>query len=176
MAKRAARPLLELDPQNEGTYVLLSNVYSSFEKWKEANRVRRLMMERNINKSPGCSLIEVDGIVHEFVTGDSSHLQTTSIYPMLDDIINRLKEAGYIPERSEALLDTDDDAEKETALSLHSEKLAIAFGLVSTSPGTPIRVVKNLRVCANCGTCNQAHFKSLQEGNNCAGQESIPPF
>ncbi|GMN50440.1 hypothetical protein TIFTF001_019601 [Ficus carica] len=96
------------------------------------------MVERNINKSPVCSLIEVDGIVHEFVKGDSSHLQTTRIYPMLDDMINRLKEAGYIPERSEALLDTDDDAEKETALSLHSEKLAIAFGLVSTNPRTPI--------------------------------------
>lgn len=73
---------------------------------------------------------------------------------MLDDMSNRLKEAGYVPEKSEVLLNTDEE-EKETALSLHSEKLAIAFGLISTNPGTPIRVVKNLRVCADCHTATK---------------------
>ncbi|CAD6214729.1 unnamed protein product [Miscanthus lutarioriparius] len=31
-----------------------------------------------------------------------------------------------------------------------SERLAIAFGLVSTPPGTPLRVMKNLRICGDC--------------------------
>ena len=38
----------------------------------------------------------------------------------------------------------------EQALSYHSEKVAIAFMLLNTKPGTPIRVLKNLRVCADC--------------------------
>ncbi|KAK9268591.1 hypothetical protein L1049_000346 [Liquidambar formosana] len=68
---------------------------------------------------------------------------------MLDDMICRLKKAGYVPDRSEVLFEMDEE-EKENALSLHSEKLAIAYGLISTSPGMPIRVVKNLRVCSDC--------------------------
>ncbi|KAL6274750.1 hypothetical protein ACE6H2_025442 [Prunus campanulata] len=86
--------------------------------------------------------------------GDSSHPQSTNIYEMLQDMIERLKKAGYVPEKSEVLLDIDEE-EKETALSLHSEKLAIAFGLISTNPGTTIRVVKNLRVCSDCHTATK---------------------
>ncbi|XP_021817716.1 pentatricopeptide repeat-containing protein At2g29760, chloroplastic-like isoform X2 [Prunus avium] len=153
-AERAAQQLLELDPDDDGAYVLLSNLYSSMKKWKEAKRIRELMAERNVKKAPGCSLIEVDGIVHEFVKGDSSHPQSTNIYEMLQDMIERLKKAGYVPEKSEVLLDIDEE-EKETALSLHSEKLAIAFGLISTNPGTTIRVVKNLRVCSDCHTATK---------------------
>lgn len=109
------------------------------------------MAERNIKKLPGCSLIEVDGVVHEFVKGDSTHPQSSLIYETLEDMINRLKKEGCVPYKSEALFDMDEE-EKETALSHHSEKLAIAFGLLSTVPGTPIRVVKNLRVCRDCHT------------------------
>lgn len=153
-AERAAQQLLELDPDDDGAYVLLSNLYSSMKKWEEAKRIRELMAERNVKKAPGCSLIEVDGIVHEFVKGDSSHPQSTNIYEMLQDMIERLKKAGYVPEKSEVLLDIDEE-EKETALSVHSEKLAIAFGLISTNPGTTIRVVKNLRVCSDCHTATK---------------------
>jgi hypothetical protein len=68
---------------------------------------------------------------------------------MLEDMISKLKNAGYVPDKSEVLFDMAEE-EKETELSLHSEKLAIAFGLLSTSVGTPIRVVKNLRICSDC--------------------------
>ncbi|THU52354.1 hypothetical protein C4D60_Mb10t03130 [Musa balbisiana] len=67
----------------------------------------------------------------------------------LVDMYARLKEAGYVPNKSEVLLDMDEE-EKENALCRHSEKLAIAFGLMRTAPGTPIRIMKNLRVCGDC--------------------------
>ena len=153
-AERAAQQLLKLDPNHGGTYVLLSKIYSSLRKWEEAKKIREVMAERNIKKPPGCSLIEVDGVVHEFVKGDSSHPQSSEIYDMLEDMINRLKKAGYVPDKSEVLFDMEEE-EKETALSLHSEKLAIAFGLVSTAPRNPIRVVKNLRVCSDCHTATK---------------------
>lgn len=106
------------------------------------------MAERIVKKAPGCCLIEVDGIVHEFVKGDSSHPQSTNICDLLEDMIIQLKKDGYVPEKSEVVLDIHE--EEETAVSLHSEKLAIAFGLISTKPRTTIRVVKNLRVCSDC--------------------------
>lgn len=66
---------------------------------------------------------------------------------MLTEMILRLKQVGYEPFTAFVLLDFDDKA-KDTAL----EKLAIAFGLISTAPGLPIRIVKNLRVCDDCHT------------------------
>ncbi|XP_031269987.1 pentatricopeptide repeat-containing protein At3g62890-like [Pistacia vera] len=149
VAERVAQQLLELYPDNGGSYIILSNIYSLSRKWEEAKRIRELMAERKIKKSPGCSLIEVDGVVHEFIKGDSSHPQSPVIYEMLDDMLSRTKKAGYVSNKSEVLFDMDEE-EKETALNLHSEKLALAFGLISTSPGIPIRIVKNLRVCSDC--------------------------
>ncbi|KAK6941594.1 Pentatricopeptide repeat [Dillenia turbinata] len=153
-AERTAKRLLELDSERGGTYVLLSNIYSSLGKWEEAKAIRDLMVKRKIKKPPGCSLIEIEGIVYEFTRGDLTNPHSSKIYEMLDDMICRLKHAGYVPDKSEVLFDLDEE-EKENAISLHSEKLAIAFGLISTSPGTPIRVVKNLRVCGDCHTATK---------------------
>jgi hypothetical protein len=56
---------------------------------------------------------------------------------------------GYVPETNFALHDVDDE-EKNNLLVEHSEKLALAYGLLTTSPGCPIRITKNLRVCGDC--------------------------
>ncbi|KAH7841228.1 hypothetical protein Vadar_027325 [Vaccinium darrowii] len=64
---------------------------------------------------------------------------------MVDEMGKEMKRAGYLPTTSEVLLDIDEE-DKEDALNRHSEKLAIAFALLKTPPGTPIRIVKNLRV------------------------------
>ncbi|KAM1468138.1 hypothetical protein ACFX13_034003 [Malus domestica] len=68
---------------------------------------------------------------------------------MLDEIAKRLKKEGYAPDTNEVSFDIDEE-EKETALSRHSEKLAIAFGLIAISPPSPIRIMKNLRICNDC--------------------------
>ncbi|XP_058087851.1 pentatricopeptide repeat-containing protein At4g21065-like [Magnolia sinica] len=141
--------LLNMDSNDSGSYVLLGNVYASAGKWHEKARVRRLMTQRRKEKSPGCSMIEVNGIVHEFVAGDSGHPEAERIYRKLDDIAEKLWVEGYQPKLSEVLLDIKED-EKASQLWHHSEKLAVAFGLISTSPGTKILVVKNLRSCEDC--------------------------
>ncbi|XP_057771651.1 pentatricopeptide repeat-containing protein At3g22690-like [Salvia miltiorrhiza] len=68
---------------------------------------------------------------------------------MLEEIDSRLREAGYAPDLTNVLLDVDEQ-EKEFLLGRHSEKLAIAHGLVSSARGTPVRVIKNLRMCSDC--------------------------
>ncbi|KAH9310479.1 hypothetical protein KI387_025514, partial [Taxus chinensis] len=75
---------------------------------------------------------------------DRSHPQTQEIYEKLAELSLEMKTAGYVSDTRPVLNDVDEE-EKESLLSLHSEKLAIAFGLLNTSPGTTIRVVKNLR-------------------------------
>ena len=63
--------------------------------------------------------------------------------------LSGMKEAGYVPDTRYVLHDIDQEA-KEQALLYHSERLAIAYGLISTPPRTPLRIIKNLRVCGDC--------------------------
>nr|KYP74184.1 Pentatricopeptide repeat-containing protein At3g62890 family [Cajanus cajan] len=141
--------LLELDPTNSSAYVLLSNVYAKLGRWREARHLRDVMEVRGIKKVPGCSLVEIDGVICEFFAGDNSHPETRDIYRMLDEIMKRLQKHGYARNTGEVLHDLDEEG-KEFALSLHSEKLAIAYCFLRTSPGTTIRIVKNLRICSDC--------------------------
>ncbi|OVA06499.1 Pentatricopeptide repeat [Macleaya cordata] len=150
LAEQACNRLLELEPRNHGAYVLLSNIYAKFGKWDGVSRLRKLMRDSGIKKEPGCSLIEVDGVVHEFLVGDNSHSLSKMIYSKLDEIASRLKLIGYVPNKSQLLQDVEEEDVKEQALFLHSEKLAIAYGLISTNPPAPVRIVKNLRVCGDC--------------------------
>ncbi|KAK3206507.1 hypothetical protein Dsin_020553 [Dipteronia sinensis] len=83
---------------------------------------------------------------------DNSHPLSKEIYSKLDEIVAKLKSFGHVTNKSLLLQLVDEEDMKEEALNLHSEKLAIAFGLISTSPSQPIRIVKNLLVCGDCHT------------------------
>ncbi|KAK9153525.1 hypothetical protein Sjap_001005 [Stephania japonica] len=151
-AEHAFSHLIELEPRNHGAYVLMSNIYAKFGMWDGVSRLRKHMKEFGIKKEPGCSSIEVDDTVHEFLVGDNSHSQCREIYLKLDEIAERLKSNGYVPNKSQLLQDIEEENVKEQALYSHSEKIAIAFGLIKTTPSTPLRIMKNLRVCGDCHT------------------------
>jgi hypothetical protein len=82
--------------------------------------------------------------------GTKPTLRKKDVYKMLSEMRQQLKITGYRPDTSQVLLDIDDMDARESSLALHSEKLAIAFRLISTAPGTLIRVVNNLRICGDC--------------------------
>ncbi|KAM0935958.1 putative tetratricopeptide-like helical domain superfamily, DYW domain-containing protein [Dioscorea sansibarensis] len=149
LAEKMARHLIELEPENCANYVLLANIYSKANKWDKAAKTRRLMKEKGVVKTPGCSLIEVSNGVHEFFAGDRDHPRGEEIYKMLNDMAVKLKRSGYEPCMFSALHDVDREG-KEQALLHHSEKLALAFGLITTETGSAVRIVKNLRVCDDC--------------------------
>eukprot|EP01018_Ginkgo_biloba_P022532 Gb_14918 [translate_table: standard] len=149
LGERVAEHLFELDPQNASPYVLLSNIYATVGRWDGIEKVRNMMKNRRVKKTPGCSWIEVDKQVHAFLVGDTSHPQTHEIYAKLETLSGQMKAAGYVPDMNFVLNDVEEE-QKEQILFHHSEKLAIAFGLISTSSGTTIRVIKNLRVCGDC--------------------------
>ncbi|KAG1335187.1 putative Pentatricopeptide repeat-containing protein, chloroplastic [Cocos nucifera] len=151
LGELALQRLIELEPNDAGNYVLLSNIYAQAGRWEEAAKVRKLMTDRGLKKSIACSWIEVKGTVHAFLVGDSSHPRSEEIYAELELLEGLMKEAGYVPDTMPVFHDVEDD-EKHNMVRSHSERLAIAFGLISTPPGTQLLVTKNLRVCEDCHT------------------------
>ncbi|KAJ4977194.1 hypothetical protein NE237_002300 [Protea cynaroides] len=115
-----ARCLFDIEPQNAGNYVILSNLYASVGRWEDVTMLRQLMMEKSVTKEPGRSWIKQGRMVHSFHASDRSH-----------------------PRREEDV----DDEQKVRILLGHSEKLALAFGMIGTPPGLRIRIMKNLHLC-----------------------------
>ncbi|CAI0551821.1 unnamed protein product [Linum tenue] len=149
MGERVGRKLVDLQPEHDGFHVLLSNIYASKGSWDNVHEIRGMMRQHGVIKTPGCSMIEVKGTIHEFLAGDKTHPQSEDIEKMLDDMAKKLKMEGYAPDTREVLLDIDEE-DKETTLFRHSEKIAIAFGLLTIDAPTPIRIMKNLRICNDC--------------------------
>ncbi|CAI0441448.1 unnamed protein product [Linum tenue] len=150
LGETVSKEIERLGPESTGNFVLLSNMYSNIGRWDDAAQVRLAQKELGFAKSPGCSWIEVAGIVHAFVGGgDRSHPQSEEINQKLDELEVDMKRLGYRAESSYVFHDVEEE-EKDEILLYHSEKLAIAFGILSLSPSKPILVTKNLRVCGDC--------------------------
>ncbi|KAK8947984.1 Pentatricopeptide repeat-containing protein [Platanthera guangdongensis] len=149
LGERVIEHLIELKSQQAGDYVLLLNIYASAGDWEKVADVRRVMKEQNIQTSSGCTTMEINGKIHEFVADDDSHPSKEEIYVMLDEVGRQLKIAGYVANMASELHDLD-AGEKEGALSYHSEKIALAFGILVTVPGRTLRIAKNLRMCIDC--------------------------
>ncbi|XP_050220611.1 pentatricopeptide repeat-containing protein At4g21300 [Mercurialis annua] len=96
LAEVASRHLLDMDPDNSGSYVLLSNIHACAGKWGSVRKIRSLMKERGVNKVPGCSWIEVHNTTHMFVAADGSHPQSAQIYSVLDNVLSELRKEGYV--------------------------------------------------------------------------------
>lgn len=151
IGEMVAKKLFEIEPENSGNYVLLSNIYAFAGRWDDVERVRADMRKRGVKKATGWSWVEFGGRMHKFVAGDGSHERTEDIYRVLREIGRKMKRIGYVADKSCVLRDVEEE-EKEEMVGSHSEKLAIAFALLVSEAGAVIRVVKNLRVCLDCHT------------------------
>ncbi|XP_022956324.1 pentatricopeptide repeat-containing protein At4g37170-like [Cucurbita moschata] len=149
LAEKAAKSLFEIEPENPATYITLANIYATAGKWAEEAKIRKAMDNRGIVKKPGLSWIEIKREVHAFTVGDNSHPKSKEILEYLAELSKRMKEVGYVPDTNFVLHDVELE-QKEQNLSYHSEKLAVAFGIISTPTGTPIKIFKNLRTCVDC--------------------------
>lgn len=149
MAERIAQRVIELEPHDSASYVLLSNIRATSSRWEDVSKVRKTMREQNVRKEPGVSWVELKGQIHQFCTGDKSHSRQREIDECLEEMMTKIRQCGYAPDMSMVFHDMEDE-EKEVSLAHHSEKLAIAFAFLSLPEGVPIRVMKNLRVCDDC--------------------------
>ncbi|RYR20567.1 hypothetical protein Ahy_B03g065739 isoform K [Arachis hypogaea] len=146
--ERAAKRLFELKCETDSTYILLSNIFASKGRWTEAKRIRALMSSHGVKKEPGCSWVEINNKIHVFVS-DGGHPHIREIHLKLEELGEKLRLIGYVPQMEHVLHDVP-DTEKEEHLNHHSEKLALAFALMSNSHKQTIRIFKNLRICRNC--------------------------
>ncbi|CAI9289880.1 unnamed protein product [Lactuca saligna] len=151
LGKVAGDKLMELSPQDSASYVLLSNLYATSGDWKEREKVRKMMDERNVKKEAGSSWIEIKNKTYWFVAGDVSHPLSDLIYGKLRELGLKMRDEGYVADMSYVLHDVEDEG-KEEILNGHSERLAVGFGLIATGRGVLLQIMKNLRVCGDCHT------------------------
>ncbi|KAG9444061.1 hypothetical protein H6P81_015401 [Aristolochia fimbriata] len=128
-AKQAAEALFQIEPENAATYVTLANIYATAGMWEEVARIRKMMDDRGVVKKPGSSWIEIKRQVHVFLVGDKSHPKAKAIYALLGELSKKLKEEGHVPDTNFVLHDVEEE-QKEQNLIYHSEKLAVAFGIL----------------------------------------------
>lgn len=149
LAERASKRLFELEPTNAGNYVLLAEIYAELGLWDEVQRVKKLLQSRGLEKKSGCSWIEVKRKVYSFVSVDEFNPHVEQLHAFLLKLSMEMKEKGYKPKTKVVLYDVEEE-EKERILLGHSEKLAVAFGLINSCRGQTIRITKNLRLCEDC--------------------------
>ncbi|CAG7876574.1 hypothetical protein BRARA_E01751 [Brassica rapa] len=151
LGKVAARELVKLSSHNPGDYLVISNMYAQAQMWEDVARVRTEMANKGLKQTPGFSIVEVKGKTHRFVSQDRFHPQCKKIYKMLHQMEWQLKFEGYTPDVTQVLLSVDEE-EKRERLKGHSLKVALAFALLYTPPGSIIRIARNLRMCSDCHT------------------------
>ncbi|KAL3654828.1 hypothetical protein CASFOL_000614 [Castilleja foliolosa] len=150
VAEIAAKNLFKLEPLNMGNYILLADVYAKAERWEDVLKVRKLIRKKGLRKSPAFSWVEgVKGEIHEFYASDTTHPRSGEITEVLENVTKRLKMKGYEQNLKSVLYDVSDE-EKRRILMNHSEKIALAYALLTTDDGSAIRIVKNLRICEDC--------------------------
>ena len=124
LAKTVGQRLIELEPEEAGAYMLLSNFYGIIGDLEGVANVRKLMSKRGIRKTKACTWIEIDRKVHSFESGDGSHPLNKEIYNYLKNLVKKMKNSGYLPNTSMVMQNVDDHTKEEMVHS-HSEKLAI---------------------------------------------------
>ncbi|OVA12533.1 Pentatricopeptide repeat [Macleaya cordata] len=161
LGETVSKKLLELEPNKAEHYVLISNLFAGSGRWDDVRRVRGKMKEMGLGKDAGCSWIEVRGKVYNFIAGDDTLSESEEIRRMWRVLEDKIRGIGYVPDTSSVLHELD-EGEKEELLRGHSEKLAIAFGLLKMTKGATVRVCKNLRICCDCHNAAKLVSKVMQ--------------
>ncbi|KAG7013273.1 Pentatricopeptide repeat-containing protein, chloroplastic, partial [Cucurbita argyrosperma subsp. argyrosperma] len=137
LGEDVARRGLQLDPYDSSFYLLLASLYDELDRPDLSTKTRKLMQDRGMRKSPSQSWVELSGKIHVFITGDRSHPEMNDMEEKLEFLRAEFKSRGF-------LYGDDEDS------CHHSEKLALAFGLVRMPPKGVVRIMKNISICREC--------------------------
>lgn len=152
IAVEASKWLIGSKQQVAATYVTLSNTYASTGDWQNADKLRTCMKHDNVFKKPGCSWVEIKDSIYLFYASglSSSCPRSDEVLNYLTELETQLKHKGYFQGTSGPLLVDIEEETKQEMLGLHSERLALAFALLKMPKRGTIRIMKNLRMCADC--------------------------
>lgn len=150
LAEIAAKFLFELEPENGGNHVLLSNIYANDRNWTSVAKVRKLLKDSGeARKERGKSWIQIKGKVHTFMVGERHHSSILKIYSELVELFTKMEKLGYLTQTDQDLHNVENEHKVEL-LRHHSEKLAFVYGHMSIPSLLPVRIMKNLRICGDC--------------------------
>ncbi|BAT95859.1 hypothetical protein VIGAN_08267800 [Vigna angularis var. angularis] len=96
LARLASHELLAMEHDHGAPYVMLSNVLTLVGKHDEAASVRKAIDDVGIQKPPGWSYVEINGALHKFLAGDTSHPEAKATELMLWNIDMGLKTTGHV--------------------------------------------------------------------------------
>lgn len=97
ISQRVMQLLLEIEPSNSGNYVISSKIFANLRMWDDSAKMRALMREKGVSKTPGCSWIGIDDQIHEFHAGDDLHSHSAEICQLFYLLNDEMKREGYIP-------------------------------------------------------------------------------
>jgi pentatricopeptide repeat protein len=101
----AAERLVELEPDDVGNLVMLANVYAAARRWADVASTRKAIRSRSMKKTPGCSLIEVDNVVQEFVAGEDLKPEFGILFGVLDILASQLADEDVDSSDSDCVVD-----------------------------------------------------------------------
>lgn len=149
LAQRVAERQLQTCTQKFGAYVLLSNIYAFEGMWDKVGEIRKLMIDRGVNKEPGISWIQIKNELHSFLTTDHTHhqltwfdVETVARGAFKQDVTFQIQTLFFMTWRKK----------KSIMHFCISEKIAVAFGIMNTPNGSPIQIMKNLHISGDCHT------------------------
>ncbi|XP_010546246.1 PREDICTED: pentatricopeptide repeat-containing protein At5g08305 [Tarenaya hassleriana] len=91
LAERVGKRVLEMQPDHDGRYVGLSNVYAIKKRFEDARSMREAMEDRGVKKFAGHSIIELLGTSHRFIAHDKTHVDTPRICSILHLLVTVMK-------------------------------------------------------------------------------------
>jgi len=165
-AERIAQHIREINPKEASNYVLVANILGKLGNWEAQKHIVQQMKQNKIFKIPGKSWMVKDGKVHHFHAHEDRHPAIPIINKLIKQDLDLMKsKSQYNPDISWVSKNISDE-EKEIDLCEHSEKYALYFGLLETSPGTTVTIYKNLRMCGDChnytAAVSQLHQREIQ--------------
>ncbi|KMZ57109.1 putative pentatricopeptide repeat-containing protein [Zostera marina] len=163
LSKLAAEKLFSMDSikDSAASYIMMANIHAAEGQWEDVGRVKKSMRDRGLKKNAAYSWVEIKQKIYTFSANDRNYLQVEEMKQLFEELKKKMAEEGYQPDSSCSLRNEEEDVKVES-LMYHSERMAIIFSLVYTPTNSPIRVMKNLRVCLDCHAAIKIITKIVQ--------------
>ncbi|KAI4297805.1 hypothetical protein L6164_037670 [Bauhinia variegata] len=148
LAEFAAQHIFSTENDNTGCYVVLSNMYAEVGRWEKVKETKSIMKKERSEKTLAYSITETNFGLHRFTNHDRSHIESDMIYNVLDILSRKMGEKKCI--HNTKFKPSDFARKSANSPQNHSVRLAVCFGLISTTIGNPVLVRKNTRICEDC--------------------------
>ncbi|KAF8405122.1 hypothetical protein HHK36_010020 [Tetracentron sinense] len=110
-----SQKLFELEQNDSGFYILLSNIYATAGNWEGVKLTRVSLESKRLKKAPGFSSIEIDREIYTFMAGERDNPKYPEIDGILKGLITKIKAAGYVPDTKQQNIDMQNNRKGKKA-------------------------------------------------------------